>query len=762
MADADEFLPQLSSAHSTVPLCAIRHTSMSGAMPHASDGNDDVDQQPIRAFEFANEENDADRELAVPTDAGESKFETSAHLAPSLRESIFDDGEDTVAFHRWHTAPVHSRHLAQSSTDDDADPIEQARCRPRGPLAESEEHLSSRSSDTTPADRLMSDSLQQQELVGSAFSNVPSLSSATLNESGAGSCVMNDVVSASAAVVGNLICDSFSSPGPTARREVGSSPDDQLASSASTRCIMSELMDAETASRSSTSSLADGNGIKPVVRASRASLPPPAFQTFAHYLMGMDPVQSSSLGSTEDDINDAWSIAPKRQGVYNLIQVPMRLEKLLFFSCCICADEFLFLFTLLPIRCAVAVISMAHHSFLSLVQYWRLPLSRFGHRSSAFHATGHAHRVPQHAVNCRVSTVIDLMHLSVFVFTSMVLASFDISYIYHNIRGQSVIKLYVVFNVMEIFDRLCCSFGVDILDSLGWTTASAVNYFNARTSQRVAAQQRAPRNSSGPENAVSAQSFRGFVLLTRVTVDYLCTLVYVCLHATVLVLWVVTLNVAINTQNNALLTLLVSNNFVELKGSVFKNYKVQNLFQIACSDAVERFQLTIFLAVMLVYADGDRRLLLTWSIIFLCEVIVDWIKHAFVTKFNRIPHRAYQQFTMVICGDIVQARKNSAVRSIGGSGVAKRVGFVSLPLGALVVRMTSAGIWRLPALGPVLIFLVMFTVKITLSVGLLGFAIRRMKPDAERGERETAAAGGAVDDEAWLKSLANVGRYDKS
>ncbi|KAH9459677.1 hypothetical protein Pst134EB_007907 [Puccinia striiformis f. sp. tritici] len=37
---------------------------------------------------------------------------------------------------------------------------------------------------------------------------------------------------------------------------------------------------------------------------------------------------------------------------------------------------------------------------------------------------------------------------------------------YHSVRGQETIKLYVIFNVLEIADRLCCSFGQDILDSL--------------------------------------------------------------------------------------------------------------------------------------------------------------------------------------------------------------------------------------------------------------------------------------------------------
>ena len=55
------------------------------------------------------------------------------------------------------------------------------------------------------------------------------------------------------------------------------------------------------------------------------------------------------------------------------------------------------------------------------------------------------------------------------------------------------------------------------------------------------------------------------------------------IHSLVLFYQVVTLNVAINSHNNALLTLLVSNQFVELKGSVFKKFEKENLFQISCS-----------------------------------------------------------------------------------------------------------------------------------------------------------------------------------
>jgi hypothetical protein len=57
--------------------------------------------------------------------------------------------------------------------------------------------------------------------------------------------------------------------------------------------------------------------------------------------------------------------------------------------------------------------------------------------------------------------------------------------------------------------------------------------------------------------------------------------------------------VAINSQN-ALTTLLISNQFVELKGHVFKKGDRRTLFQYACADVRERFHYSLILLVILV------------------------------------------------------------------------------------------------------------------------------------------------------------------
>jgi hypothetical protein len=43
----------------------------------------------------------------------------------------------------------------------------------------------------------------------------------------------------------------------------------------------------------------------------------------------------------------------------------------------------------------------------------------------------------------------------------------QVSRVYHYIRGEAIIKLYVIFNILEILDKLCASLGSDVIVSAG-------------------------------------------------------------------------------------------------------------------------------------------------------------------------------------------------------------------------------------------------------------------------------------------------------
>jgi hypothetical protein len=73
-------------------------------------------------------------------------------------------------------------------------------------------------------------------------------------------------------------------------------------------------------------------------------------------------------------------------------------------------------------------------------------------------------------------------------------------------------------------------------------------------------------------------------------------LAYILVHACLFFVNVATLNVAINSADGALLSLLISGNFAEIKTSVFKKFDANNLFQVASSDVTERFKLFVFVS----------------------------------------------------------------------------------------------------------------------------------------------------------------------
>ena len=183
--------------------------------------------------------------------------------------------------------------------------------------------------------------------------------------------------------------------------------------------------------------------------------------------------------------------------------------------------------------------------------------------------------------------------------------------VYHYIRGQTMIKLYVLTAMMEIFDKLLCSFGQDAFGFLFWQTHS-------------------------DPYAIGTLFFA-----------ILITLLYVVLHSGMYFIHVATLTVSINSQEQSLIPLLLLNNFAEIKSFVFKKFDRQNLFQLACSDVTEHFRLVLFFFCIMVVAlaqEGRDYRKIAPSYLFVIimmlagEAIADSIKHAFIGTMNRLYH----------------------------------------------------------------------------------------------------------------------------
>lgn len=72
--------------------------------------------------------------------------------------------------------------------------------------------------------------------------------------------------------------------------------------------------------------------------------------------------------------------------------------------------------------------------------------------------------------------------------------------------------------------------------------------------------------------------------------------------------------------------------------------------------------------------------------VLIAEIFVDWVKHAFITRFNELQLDVYRDYTTSLAYDMAQTRQKHAF-SDHSDLVARRMGFIPLPLGVVMIRV---------------------------------------------------------------------------
>ncbi|KIV80128.1 hypothetical protein PV11_07649 [Exophiala sideris] len=435
----------------------------------------------------------------------------------------------------------------------------------------------------------------------------------------------------------------------------------------------------------------------------------------------------------------------KIERLLNFLLLPPHLESVLWFGTVACLDSWLYIFTILPLRLL--------KSFYLLTKSWGVNLATEVNFVSNFVYNGAGRmwtrrrgslppnptrrtsgpsapdtRASQNPLHGRTryhqrtksvpSTLLpddkaDMLKGLLIISTCLILLRLDASRMYHWVRGQAAIKLYVIYNILEVCDRLFSAIGQDVLECL----------FSRETLERKA---------DGHSKVL--RPFWLFVL----------ALIYCVIHATALFYQVITLNVAVNSYSNALITLLMSNQFVEIKGTVFKKFEKENLFQLTCADVVERFQLWHMLIIIaarnIVETGGLNRGLAAYTaassatasatstsngsipltaafpprsassivpsaftllptmvesitsfapavsqvlgpflVVLGSEMLVDWLKHAYINKFNNTRPAIYDRFLDVLAKDYY-------TNAFSEQNLTKRLGLPVIPLSCLFIR----------------------------------------------------------------------------
>lgn len=406
-----------------------------------------------------------------------------------------------------------------------------------------------------------------------------------------------------------------------------------------------------------------------------------------------DPIKKEAIQS-EVNFDELY------ENIINFIKVPFFVEKFMGFGLLYCFNDFLKPFTITPLKIGV----------------FSFHLARFGKK------------------DLKKSLLLGygpLLQIGLFISTLYCLSQLDTSKLYHDIRRQSAIKLYVMIGVLEVVDKLLSTVGEDLVKFI----------FNLQFGKLR------PRK------------------IGIFTVSFVLCLVYLVLHSICLIYQTISLNVATNSYLNALFTLLLLSQFSEIKSTVFKKFDREGLFQNTCLDLTERFQMLIFLFLIglrnLIETDLNQGLIpkfwknvdLFGSIsVFLSptilvvglELLVDWLKHSYIVKYNHFNPKIYERFLNVLSNDFLYLNhKDSGVLNLeenvfreinSNRNLSFRIGVPMMVLNVVVLKMAwlpikyflygRNGIVNCIIL-TFLIFIILVTVKLILSLVLLKISFRR-------------------------------------
>ena len=471
------------------------------------------------------------------------------------------------------------------------------------------------------------------------------------------------------------------------------------------------------------------------------SVPAPPLSVPTYLELELSSERPSPLYLHHSIVNDFpyESSKIKIERLQNFLLLPIYLEPALWFGALACMDAWLYSFTILPLRFLKAMWILSQSWGIKIVEearyltdfnykgigrLWqrrrRSSVSEISsrtrmsaayirddkHPSRTLRASfktpepktqnGHA-RVPSrpprsskhHRTQSEPSALLpthkaDILNFLLILVSCAVLSRFDASRMYHTIRGQAAIKLYVIYNVLEVCDRLFSAIGQDVLECL----------FSKECLERKA---------------------NGRSKVWRPLWLFSLALFYNVIHSMALFYQVITLNVAVNSYSNSLMTLLMSNQFVEIKSTVFKRFEKDNLFQITCADVVERFQLWLMLTVIAarnavetgslslpltddlnsgasssptilpfsftLLSDYSLKVLTPFFLVLGSEILVDNLKHAYITKFNNTRPAIYGRFLDLLAKDYY-----TNAFSPDQKNLTRRLGLPTIPLACLGIR----------------------------------------------------------------------------
>ena len=214
---------------------------------------------------------------------------------------------------------------------------------------------------------------------------------------------------------------------------------------------------------------------KPPQKGHFASFPHLPLQTYLHLALSSPEITGISQKATTpghaSDMkypyipSDSPDLILER--ITNFFFLPPFLEKVLLFGMLACLDSWLYTFTILPLRFARALGLLVSYWFCTIASFWKggkrlqkrktvetdtrasdPPEAASTEKAKA--KRGELRERERSVSSLRPQHKADLLKGAVVIITCFVLTRLDASRMYHSIRGQAAIKLYVIYNVLEV------------------------------------------------------------------------------------------------------------------------------------------------------------------------------------------------------------------------------------------------------------------------------------------------------------------------
>lgn len=195
-----------------------------------------------------------------------------------------------------------------------------------------------------------------------------------------------------------------------------------------------------------------------------------------------------------------------------------------------------------------------------------------------------------------------ILKLSTLLFSFIILCRYTPVQMYHFIRHQSLVRLYVMFNFLDVCEKLVATLLLDLAEAI----------------------------AKDPK-----------------FLYYILNIVFTTVQSFISYLYFAALHVSINSNTDKLYSLLIGVNFYEVRAVVFKKYTAETINELYELDLMKRFTTIIFLVLIYLLNirenyDSTYDFVFSIAIFYLTKMGVDWLKHAYIWRYNKIKEHVYK------------------------------------------------------------------------------------------------------------------------